>query len=227
MIKIKRIITAINNPNLNVKLNEYENIEIICKDLQYKDAIIDILNENNNVDIIIINNEIPSEINDDELIKKIKEKNNIIRIIYILEKLNKNIQEILEKNNINDFYLNNEITINKLIEIINQDNNVNFKSEIKKELICKNNDFEIKNNNQNSLNKKLNNSYLFNNFKKIIKQKTYNKKIIDNKNIFEDNKIITISGPPNVGKTNFIINFYKIINYKKILILDFDLNKKI
>ena len=41
MIKIKKIITAINNPNLNDKLKMENNIEIVCKDLQYKDAILD------------------------------------------------------------------------------------------------------------------------------------------------------------------------------------------
>lgn len=219
MIKIKKIITAINNPNLNYKLNIENNIEVVCKDLQYKDAILDILNENNNVDIIIINNEIPSEINDDELIKKIKEKNNNIRVIYILEKINKNIQEILEKNNINEFYLNNEITIDKIIKIINKENINNFENSL------------IKNNNtkkENYYNKFFINDNLIKNIKNKIKQKTNKNKIIEEKikSNYYENKIITISGPPNVGKTNFIINFYKIIKNKKILILDFDLNKK-
>lgn len=220
MIKIIKIITAINNPNLNNKLNEEKNIEIVCKDLQYKDAILDILNENINIDIIIINNEIPSEINDDELIKKIKEKNNKIRIIYILEKINKNIQEIFEKNNINEFYFNNEITIDKIIKIINKENINNFENSL------------IKNNNINK-EKYYNNKFLINdnliqNIKNKIKQKINKNKIIKEKikSNFYENKIITISGPPNVGKTNFIINFYKIIKNKKILILDFDLNKK-
>lgn len=219
MIKIKKIITAINNPNLNNKLNMENNIEVVCKDLQYKDAILDILNENNNVDIIIINNEIPSEINDDELIKKIKEKNNNIRVIYILEKINKNIQEILEKNNINEFYLNNEITIDKIIKIINKENINNFENSL------------IKNNNtkkENYYNKFFINDNLIKNIKNKIKQKTNKNKIIEEKikSNYYENKIITISGPPNVGKTNFIINFYKIIKNKKILIIDFDLNKK-
>ena len=219
MIKIKKIITAINNPNLNYKLNMENNIEVVCKDLQYKDAILDILNENNNVDIIIINNEIPSEINDDELIKKIKEKNNNIRIIYILEKINKNIQEILEKNNINEFYLNNEITIDKIIKIINKENINNFENSL------------IKNNNtkkEKYYNKFFINDNLIKNMKNKIKQKTNKNKIIEEKikSNYYENKIITISGPPNVGKTNFIINFYKIIKNKKILIIDFDLNKK-
>jgi len=179
-----KIITAINNPDFNNKLNEEKNIEIICKDIQYKDAIIEILNKNKNIDIIIINENIPGEINDENLIKKIKEINKKIKIIYILEKQNKNKESILRKNNIKNIYLNNELTENKILEIINNKNNY-----IKKDYLIE------KNNNKNNL-----------------------------KN--SNNKIITISGLPNVGKTNFIINFFKIIKNKKILIIDFDLNKQ-
>jgi len=251
--KIKKIITAINNPNLNNKLKMENSIEIVCKDLQYKDAIIDILNENNNVDIIIINSEIPSEINDDELIKKIKEKNEQIRIIYILEKINKNLQEILVKNNINEIYFNNEINIKKIIEIINYEKNnkinyennkeLNSNEEIKKELFelkkiifenknnnLKSNDFKEEKNSNNTFKNKLNNkNNLFLKVKNNIIKKINNNKLIaenNNKKNYNINKIITISGPPNVGKTNFIINFFKIIKNKKILIIDFDLNKK-
>ena len=45
---MKKIITAINNPNLNEKLKQENNLEIICKDIQYKEAILEILLENKN-----------------------------------------------------------------------------------------------------------------------------------------------------------------------------------
>lgn len=121
---MKKIITAINNPNLNEKLKQENNLEIICKDIQYKEAILEILLENKNVDILIINNDLPGEIQTEKL-----------------------LNEIISKNN------------------------------------------------------------------KIKKEKT--------------NKIITLFGPSNVGKTITIINIAKILEnkYKKILIIDFDLNK--
>ena len=72
---MKRILTAINNPNLNEKLSQEKSIEIIGKDIQYREAIIDILEKEKNIDIIIINNEIPGEINNEELINKIREIN--------------------------------------------------------------------------------------------------------------------------------------------------------
>lgn len=171
---MKKIITAINNPNLNEKLKQENNLEIICKDIQYKEAILEILLENKNVDILIINNDLPGEIQTEKLLNEIKVINNKIKIIFILEKENKKIEENLKKLNINNIYYNSEINIKKLIKIINEENNSN---------------------------------------NKIKKEKT--------------NKIITLFGPSNVGKTITIINIAKILEnkYKKILIIDFDLNK--
>ena len=171
---MKKIITAINNPNLNEKLKQENNLEIICKDIQYKEAILEILLENKNVDILIINNDLPGEIQTEKLLNEIKVINNKIKIIFILEKENKKIEENLKKLNINNIYYNSEINIKKLIKIINEENNSN--NEIKKE---------------------------------------------------KTNQIITLFGPSNVGKTITIINIAKILEnkYKKILIIDFDLNK--
>ena len=161
---------------------------MICKDIQYKDAIIDVLNENNNIDIIFINENIPGDISDEKLIKLIKENNEKIKIIYILEKQNKNKEIFLKEKNIYDIYYNEDININKIIEIINNKSNYQQLNS------------EEENNNE------------------------INNLIIKNNNI--KNKIITISGPANVGKTNFIINLFKIIKNKKILIIDFDINKQ-
>ena len=83
---MKKIITAINNPNLNEKLKQENNLEIICKDIQYKEAILEILLENKNVDILIINNDLPGEIQTEKLLNEIKVINNKIKIIFILEK---------------------------------------------------------------------------------------------------------------------------------------------
>ena len=96
---MKKIITAINNPNLNEKLKQENNLEIICKDIQYKEAILEILLENKNVDILIINNDLPGEIQTEKLLNEIKVINNKIKIIFILEKENKKIEENLKKLN--------------------------------------------------------------------------------------------------------------------------------
>ena len=57
-----RIITALNNPQLNNKLKEEKEYQILSKDIQYKEAILEILEKYRKINIIIINEEIPGEI---------------------------------------------------------------------------------------------------------------------------------------------------------------------
>ena len=80
-----------------------------------------------------------------------------------------------------------------------------------------------KNNLKNIFNEKEKNNFnkkIKNNFKKFFnREKT-------NINYNDKNKIITISGPPNVGKTTFLINMSKVIKDKKILLIDFDINNQ-
>lgn len=233
VIKIIKIITALNNPEINNKLKEEKNIKIIGKDIQYKDAIIDLLEENKNINYLIISEKIPGEINNDNLIKKIKEINKKIKIIYFLEKPNKNKEKILLKNNINNFYYLNELNINKILEIINLKNN--FKSNNKlNEFNYKNNNIENKFNNELNLNKINNEKNNYNIIYKIKKLKIFNfKKIfifiknkLNKKINNQENKTITISGFQNVDKKILLSVLKKIINNKKIILIDFDFKKQ-
>ena len=80
---MQKILTAIDNPSLNNKLKQIEDFDVYENDLQYKEAIIDILEENNNFDILIIYEKLPGEISIKDLIKKIKNINNKINFIFI------------------------------------------------------------------------------------------------------------------------------------------------
>ena len=126
---MKKIITAINNPKLNEELKKEKNFEIIGKDIQYKEAILELLEKNNNIDLIIISEKIPGEIKLEKLIEKIKLINEKIKIIFILEKENEELKKILIKNNIKDIYYNNKINLMELIKIINK-KEINMEEEI-------------------------------------------------------------------------------------------------
>ena len=117
---MKKIVTGINNPKLNEELKKENNFEVIGKDIQYKEAILEVLEKNKEIDILIISEKIPGEINLEILIKKIKLINEKIKIIFILEKENSELEKILIKNKIIDIYYNNEINLNDLIKIINK-----------------------------------------------------------------------------------------------------------
>ena len=69
---MKKIITAINNPKLNEELKKERNFEIIGKDIQYREAILEILEKNKNIDLIILSEKIEGEIKLEKLIEKIK-----------------------------------------------------------------------------------------------------------------------------------------------------------
>ena len=116
-----KIITALGNPKINKQLNKYENIEIICRDIQYKEAIIDILEKTKNIDFIIINEKIPGEIKIKDLIKKIKLINKKIKIIISIKEKNKLKENITRKNGVQYVYYNKEINCKEIIEIIKND----------------------------------------------------------------------------------------------------------
>lgn len=148
-----KIITAMNNPKINDELKNEKNIELICKDIFYKEGILEILENEININYIIINSELPGEIKLNNLIEKILEKNEKIKIIILIKKENKN-----------NFYKinNNKKNIKKNnIEIIKDIKNKNiirifYNNEIKIEQLKKYN--QIKNNNKNK--KEINNKKL-------------------------------------------------------------------
>ena len=215
---MKKVITALSNPVLNDKLREENEFKILSKDIQYQDGIFEILEKYEDVDYLILSQILLGENTIIELIKKILEKNNKIKIIIILENKEKELEKNLQLNGVKKIFFNNEVEIEDIINYLKNDELQNeqyneLKHEIDnlKELLLKNNNnLNIYENNEKSKikfkkNNKLNNS---NNIKKI------NKK-----------KIISITGTGGVGKSIVIINIANIFKEKnnKILIIDFDI----
>ena len=210
---MKKIITAINNPKLNEELKKERNFEIIGKDIQYREAILEILEKNNKIDLIILSEKIPGEIQLEKLIKKIKFANEKIKIIFILEKENKELEKILIKNNIIDIYYNNKINLKELIKIIKKEE-INIEEEIiklKKIIEEKNISYDES---------KKHKIKILSNWKNRIK----NSPILLNMST----KIITFSGNYKSGKStlSLIISQYLSEKNYKVLLVDADLEKK-
>ena len=193
-----KIMTAINNPNLNEELKSENNVEVIGRDIQYKEGILEILEKNIKINYIIIDEKLPGEIELKELIEKILEKNEKIKIIITIKKENKNKINLKNKKIIKIFY-ENKINLNKLK---NYNNNLE-KKDIKKEKILKNN--------------------LKNKYKKINIEK-YLIKNKEEKN--KKTKIITVLGETKVGKSMTIINFSYYLENKNNKILIIELNNE-
>ena len=131
---MKKIITALNNSELNEQLQKEKNIQILNKDIIYKEGILEILEIKKEIDIIIINYELLGNISIEDLIQKIKKINSKIELIFILETQNPSKEEILKKYGIKNIYYNDQINIKQLIKIIQEKNEKN-KEELEKEII--------------------------------------------------------------------------------------------
>lgn len=249
---MKKVITALLNKTVNERLKEYKQINVVMNDIQYKEGIIEALEINPEIEYIILSELLPGEILINDLIEKIKQIRNEIKIIIILEKENNELENyLLAKGNIHIFY-NNEIKIKEIAElIININKNEELELEIQKlkELIINKKDnfenkYEIKNNANNKIinteneiliteeekrkieeeiENELNNSKIKN---KILNNKIIKKVIskIKKQTINNNCKIIIISGISGVGKSFFTVNISKHLaeQKKNILIIDFD-----
>lgn len=196
-----KIVTAIANEYVNEKLKQIKKYEIVYKDIQYQDALLEIIDKNKEIDLMILSNIIPGNLSFRELINIIKYKNENIKIITILDNQDDKIIEFLIKKGINDIFINNKVSLNELINCIeNKAKKVNQKIE------SKNDKMFLKN---NKIKEKIINK---------IKTKTDGKK---------ENKVtkeIAIIGASKVGKSVFMILISLSFKNKKILLVSFENN---
>lgn len=228
---MKKIITAINNPKLNEELKKEKKFEIIGKDIQYKEAILDVLEKNRLADLIIISEKILGEIKLECLIERIKRINEKVKIIFILEKQNADLEKVLIRNNIIDIYYNNKINLKELIKIINK-KEINIEEEIIKLKKI------IEEKNINNKNEKTNKRKTKNLMKEVIeklKSKIENKiEIIKNSKKTNDKtrnmstKIVSFSGNHKSGKSTFALIIGQYLSEKnyKVLLVDIDIEKQ-
>ena len=219
-------ITALGNEEINKQLKK--ELEIIGKDIQYQEAVLDVLENNENIEFLVLSSIIPGQFNIYEFINLIIFKNSKIKIIIFLEKRNKELENFLISKGINNIYYNNEITIQEIM------NNKNINYEINKIKIIKN------------LKNKLNNEFI----KLIKKEKNIkNKKIITiigapqiGKTIFsiifclinKNKKILLINLEENKNNFKIILgkklketdnNIIKIKNNTDLLLINFKKQK--
>ena len=226
---MKSVLLAIDDKKLIKKIEEDNNINLVNNNLQYREAILEILEKNKNIDFILINENLPGLISIEELIKKIKIINNKINIIFFLEKYDINKKNKLNNLNIDNIYFNKKININKILNLINKNNykinkKINNKGTNKKIKI----NF-IKDNYQEKRKIQIINivKIINNIFNKIKLNKNRILNDINKKNNNKGNKIITIIGKRKTGKTTIInlLLIYLLKKNKKILLIN--LNKKI
>ena len=241
-----KIILACENKKIKKYLSEIKNINLIIKKVQYREAIIDILKKEKNINYILLYEKIPGEISIEDLIKKIKLINKKNKIIIFLEKENKEKKIKLKNLEIKNIYLINKINKKILLNIFNNINNKkifkNDQNKIKRINYKINYNNGIKFNNKNKI-KKFKKIYIKKYFELIermyekiiniyllIKNK-YNKnnkiKKYKNKNKYKyKNKLIGVYGEKNSGKTTIIYLIIIFLLEKNNKILLINLNNK-
>ena len=199
---MKKIITALAEPQLNNELKKEKDFIVIGKDIQYQEGVIEILETEKEVDFLIISEALPGNEKIENLIEKIKQINNEVNIVIILENKKEELEKNLYSKNVY-LILYNKIEIKEIIKLIKnkkEDENEKIKKEINdlKKII-------IEQNSKNKQNKK--------------------QKIKDVKELNSQKEIICILGSGGVGKSIFTVNLAKSLIYskKKILIIDFDI----
>ncbi len=223
---MKNIITAIGNEMLNESLKKEKNINIIGKDIQYKEGILETLEQYKDINILIINEKLNGEISLKDLINKIKIINKYLIIIIFIQKENIELENELKKYDVK-IVRGNLFDKEELLEIINNEENKKIEENLKEEIDNLKKIILDKQNKKNFIINIINNlkKINLNKFKKNTKK---NKQKIINNNFKKNTKIICITGPNGVGKSIITINLGKSNRYlkNKTLIMDLDLYNK-
>ena len=223
---MKNIITAIGNEMLNESLKKEKNINIIGKDIQYKEGILETLEQYKDINIIIINEKLNGEISLKDLINKIKIINKYLIIIIFIQKENIELENELKKYDVK-IVRGNLFDKEELLEIINNEENKKIEENLKEEIDNLKKIILDKQNKKNFIINIINNlkKINLNKFKKNTKK---NKQKIINNNFKKNTKIICVTGPNGVGKSIITINLGKSNRYlkNKTLIMDLDLYNK-
>lgn len=231
---MKKVITALCNPTLNIKLREENSVNVYGNDIQYQDGIFECLENNIEIDYLVLSELIPGKYDIKKLIDKIIEKNKYIKIIIILENIKEELENYLYSKSVYKIFYDNEVEIEDIIYIIKHDNIENDKiiqeiESLKKILIKNHIEFNKENSLLNNIEEDNRKKYSIKNIniKEIfvrIKNKLI-KNIDKNKFNIINKKIISILGTGGIGKSIITINIANLLkeNNYKVLILDFDI----
>jgi len=214
-----KAITAIGIPEINEKLKNRDGYEVIGKDIQYQEGILEILEERKDIEIILISNNLPEEMDFNILINKIINIKENIEIIVFLKEENNEIEMFLNSKKIYKIYYlkNYEVFFTNLNNMSNVDISKNIE-DFKKIIM------DEKKKNIDIQNKQLK-TKSFDIMNILRKNKDYKyidieqKKHVD----FSCGKIISVSGVHGSGKSITSIILSKYLSRKsKIILIDFD-----
>ena len=198
---MKKILTALGNSILNDELKKYSNYDVICDDLFYQEAVLDIT-KIETVDVIVVSSLLQGQYDMMDFLKEVKKNNITSRIILIVDNISEEEKNILISKGIFDILYDNEIEIPDVIAAIDREEPINLKKQLEKEMQ-----------------------------KKLLESQSVNENkqqyISNTKTILEVQKqeVIAIYGTPGSGKSTILANLVSNFSKKtksKILLIDLD-----
>ena len=122
MNDIKKVITALQNSDINMQLRSEPNIQVVGPDLLYQEAVLDLVEENDDIDYLLLSEDLPgSKI--DIFLEKIPQ----IKTIIFTDKSTKN-QKI---NGAYKQYMNGEVSLEEIKQVILH---TNYTEELEQEI---------------------------------------------------------------------------------------------
>lgn len=115
-----KILTALGNPMVNSELKKYEKYDVIGDDLQYQEAVFDVLSYEE-PDVIILSGLLQGQFEFNEFVFEVKKKNIAARIIVIVDEIDNENKNLLMAKGIFDIFNDNEITMQDIIDSIDRE----------------------------------------------------------------------------------------------------------
>lgn len=154
---LKKIITALANPVLNERLKILNKYQIMIKDIQYQEGVIEYLKDNFAADVLILSEILPGGMNKYDFLNSILNTSRKIKIIMILEKEDEEFKKFLNSNSVFNVFCDEYVEFEHIVEAIDNDNIPTSYNNIPKELLDEINNLKqvIENNKKVSISKYL------------------------------------------------------------------------
>ncbi|MBR4110591.1 MAG: AAA family ATPase [Clostridia bacterium] len=117
---MKKILTALGNPTLNNELKKYEKYDVVCDDLQYQEAVFDVL-ESESPEVIILSGLLQGQFEFNEFVLEVKKKDVGARIIIIVDEIDEETKNLLMAKGIFDIFNDNQITMQDVFDAIDRE----------------------------------------------------------------------------------------------------------
>lgn len=129
---MKRILTAMGNPTLNLELKKYTKYELNEDDLYYQEAALDAL-KSQKYDVLLASGLLQGEFEFCEFLSEIRMLNKTIRIIVVVDEITNFFKRQLAEYDVIDVFCDNEVSFEDIIDAIDREEPILKKYEKIKE----------------------------------------------------------------------------------------------